>query len=142
EYAYNCFWDGNCAGSGSGTGTGGSTGGGGPAGGQPAGPLLWAACIITVVGAELSVQQVADLFATWYQAEQEVASLERMMAAMESNPGSVTAEMYAIYQLRLDLARQRRDDARSSVASSANLSGWALAGAALACSAAILAPTA
>jgi hypothetical protein len=140
DYAYNCFYDGNCPGGGGGGG-GGAGGGGGPAP-QEAGPLLWAACIVTLVGAELSVTQVADLFSTWYYAERDVTSAQRIMDAMAANPGSVSAEMFAIYQLRLDLAIQRRDDARSAMSSATTISGWALAGAALACSAAVFAPTA
>ncbi|MBB4638595.1 hypothetical protein [Longimicrobium terrae] len=141
DYAYNCFYDGNCPGGGGGGGSGGGGGGGGPAP-QQAGPLLWAACIVTIVGAELSVTQVADLFSTWYYAERDVTSAQRIMDAMAANPESVTAEMFAIYQLRLDMAIQRREDARAAMSSATTISGWALAGAALACSAAVFAPTA
>lgn len=140
DYAFNCFYDGTCSSSGS-SGGGGAPGGGAMPGTPDEGPLLWAACIVTVIGAELSVAQVGELFSTWYHAEREVASVRRMLDAMSANPGSVSPEMFAIYQLRLDMALLRRDDARSAISAATHVSGWALAGAALVCGAAIITPT-
>jgi hypothetical protein len=87
------------------------------------GPLLWAACVLAVVGSVYSVDQVADQFTAWYEAQHGLESAQRILDAIHANSASVTPEMIALYELRYDLAKQRRDDAVSAVTGATNTRG-------------------
>ncbi|HEX8394245.1 MAG TPA: hypothetical protein VF665_18015 [Longimicrobium sp.] len=140
-----CYDFGIC-GSDSGTGwTGGSTGGGGgdPAATSPyeQGPLTFAACVLAVTGSVYTINQVGNLFTEWWAAQKDYESAKRILDAIYANPGSVSQATVEVYELRLDLARQRLDAAIGAVKGGTDMTGFALLGAAVACGASAFLPT-
>ncbi len=103
------------------------------------GPLVWAACVLAVLGSTYSVWEVANEFQGWWDAHREYDMAWRTWYATYDDP-SIPDWEKAYNQLRLNQARQRENDARDDVSSATNASGWALAGAAVACGASMLIP--
>jgi len=141
---------------GDGDGDGGSDNGGWPSGGGDSadggdedpdqeqsaykeGPLLWAACILALMGSTYTVAEVAGKFEAWYKAYQDAEGAQRLwQATVQNNSPSSTQQLYE-YQYKQ--ARLRQEDARGDVASATNASYFALATAAIACGATALVPT-
>jgi hypothetical protein len=105
------------------------------------GPLLWAACILAVLNSAYSVDQVAGAFQSWWSAQKEFESTERLYNAIMANPDGVSTEVQQLWSFRLEYQRTRRNDAMSSVNGLVGGSYWALGAAAVACGAAAFAPT-
>ena len=108
------------------------------------GPFLWAACVLTVVGTAMSVDDVADKFVAWYDAHKDVVEARRTLnttLAMQRDgyyfdPGTIELLYY-----KLDQALKLRDDAVQDVEEATGVSVVTLLGAGLACGAAAAAPT-
>lgn len=102
------------------------------------GPLLWAVCILAVLGSTYAISEVAAKFEAWYKAYQDAEGAQRLwQATVQNNTDPVTQQLYE-YQYKQ--ARSRQEDARGDVASATNASYFALAAAALTCGATALIP--
>lgn len=148
-----------CTGGGGGTGgTGvdGGTGGGGSTGDSSGstsetgtgpfaeGPMLWAACVLAVIGGTYSVDVVADKFVAWYEAHRALVrarnaldyTLDLQRRGYYIDPASLELAYY-----RLDVATEARDAAVGAVEEATGVSILTLIGAGFACGAAAVAPT-
>jgi hypothetical protein len=108
------------------------------------GPLAWAVCVLTVIGGVYSVDQVADRFVEWWNAQQELQQLRRALdftLSMQRDGYEYDPAALNLLFFQVDEAVRRRDNAIGAVKDATNTSYLALAGAALACGAAALAPT-
>ena len=105
------------------------------------GPLLWAGCVLAVVGSGMAIDQVADAFKTWYDAAQNLQAEQRVMDSLHANQDNVDPGSYQVEQYRLEQAQQKAADAAGNVSSITNVSYVALAAAAVACGASVLMPT-
>jgi hypothetical protein len=139
-----------CTGGGTGSGsTGGGIGGTGTTSPNPyapkdefaEGPLLWAACVLAFVGGVVSVDDVADKFGGWWDAQQYLQRAQRNLELAQSAGTSVDPGVLEAYVLRRDLAIQRRDDAVGAVEDATGVSILTLIAAGVACGAAAVAPT-
>lgn len=102
------------------------------------GPLLWAVCILAIVGSTQSIWEVANKFEAWYKAYQDAEGAQRLwQATVQNNPDPVTQQLYE-YQYKQ--ARLRQDDAKGDVSSATGVSVVALVAAGLACGATALVP--
>jgi hypothetical protein len=133
---------------GDGGGTGSGSGGSGGTVSPPAaptpfneGPLAWAACVLAVLGATYSVDQVAGQFSDWWEAQRAYESAKRMLDAIYANPQGVSQETTALWEFRVEYQRDRVVAARSAVMDATNTSYWALGTAAVGCGAAAFLPT-
>lgn len=139
---------------GGGGGTGSGEGGGGGAGtgtiAPPAatpfdaGPFLWAACVLGIVGGTFSVEVVGDKFVAWYDAHQALVSARRALNAtlqLRRSGYWINPDAVALLELRVEIATERRDDAVGAVEEATGVSILTLIGAGLACGAAAAAPT-
>lgn len=130
---------------------GGETGGGGAGGtgsegdAEPApfteGPLLWGACVLAVSGAVISIDDVADKFADWWEAERAMRSARAALSFMYDSGYPYDPNALALAQYRLEQATQRRDDAAGAVRDATGVSFTALIAAGLSCGAAAFMPT-
>jgi hypothetical protein len=105
------------------------------------GPLAWAACVLAVLGATYSVDQVAGVFGDWWEAQRAYDSAKRMLDAIYANPQGVSPETTALWEFQVQYHRDRVVAARSAVVSATNTSYWALGTAAVGCGAAAFLPT-
>jgi hypothetical protein len=103
--------------------------------------LAWAACVLAVLGTTYSVDQVADAFTKWWDAQRAYESAKRTLDAIYANPQAVSPETAGLWEFRVEYHRDRRDAAMNAVSDATNTSYWALAGAAVACGAAVFLPT-
>ena len=122
-------------------GGGGATGSSIGTGEFAEGPLLWAVCVLAVLNSTHSVWQVADQFEAWWDAYRAYEVARRTWQATLDNPLSEAWET-ANAELKMQYARDRMNDARDAVSEATDASGWALAGAALACGATAIIPSA
>jgi hypothetical protein len=146
-----------CTGGGGGSGGDDGDGYGGPGGGEhdgddggsdpvepnayKEGPLLWGACMLAVLGSAYSVDQVADAFVAWWDAQQDYESAKRMYDAVVANYESVSPETIQLWEFRVTYAADQRDAAINAVSEKTNASYWALGAAAVGCGAAAFLPT-
>lgn len=142
-----CYDLGSCGGSGD-WDWGGGGGGGGTPSAEPTpydqGPLLWAACVLAVIGGTYSVDVVADKFVAWYEAHRALVAAQRSLNAVlgMQRDGAVFDEAYiALLAYKVEQAKQRRDDAVGAVKEATGVSVLTLLGAGVACGAAAVAPT-
>jgi hypothetical protein len=105
------------------------------------GPLLWGACILGVIGATMSIDQVSGAFKTWYDASRTLQMQKSVMQSLEANSGSVDPAFYALEEYKLLQAQQRADAAAEAVTDATNVSYLTLAAAAVTCGATFLIPT-
>jgi hypothetical protein len=109
------------------------------------GPLLWAACVVAVIGGTFSVDVVADKFVAWYDAHKALIrarnalnlALDYQRRGYYVEPASLELTYY-----RLDVATEARDAAVGAVEEATGVSILTLIGAGFACGAAVAAPTA
>ncbi|HKP75423.1 MAG TPA: hypothetical protein VJT67_07745 [Longimicrobiaceae bacterium] len=103
------------------------------------GPILWAGCVLAMAGSTLSVMDVLSAFQDWYSAYQNATGAYNLWQATIQNGASPETQQLYEYQYRQAL--QRQEDMKRAVSSATNISYLTLGGLALACGAAILAPT-
>lgn len=121
-------------------GDGGYGGGGSPApNAYEEGPLLWAGCVLALLGTTYSVWQVSDKFQTWYNAHRDAAGAQGLwQATVQNNADPYIQQLYE-YQYRQ--AHQRAEDAKGAVSEATRASYFALTASAIACGATALLPT-
>jgi hypothetical protein len=152
-----CGWTGGGGGGGGGGGDPSGGGGGGgetppgvcptwdpdcAAGSYDQGPLLWAACILTLTGSLVSVNDVAGAFQTWHEASGRLSVAERELLMVQENyPHAVDHATLLWAQSQRDQAQLWYNAAKSAVSSSANVSYLALGMAAVTCGASLFLPT-
>ena len=105
----------------------------------PQGPLLWAGCVLAMAGSTLAVADVMGAFKGWHSAYLNAVGAYNLWQATIQNGAS--PEIQQLYEYQWRQARQRQEDAKQGVSSATNISYLALGGFAVACGAAILAPT-
>lgn len=103
------------------------------------GPLLWTACVLAVLSSSYTVSQVADKFDTWYKAYRDTEGAYNLWQATVQNDADVYTQQ--LYEDKYQQARRRQEDAKGAVSEATGATGWALAGAAVACGASALIPT-
>ena len=128
---------------------GGGGGGGGDTGGPTPppeeapteyeqGPLLWAACVLGVVGSTVSIWIVSERFETWHRAYEDAAGAQRLWQVTVQNSDPITQQLYE-YQYKQ--ARLREQDAAQAINEATGASVLALGAAAVACGATLFIPT-
>jgi hypothetical protein len=108
------------------------------------GPLLWAACVLAVVGSTYTVDVVGSKFVAWYDAHRALVHAERALNAayeMMRDGYEFDPDAVRLLEFRVELAEQRRNDAVGAVEEATGVSVLTLLGAGFACGAAIAAPT-
>jgi hypothetical protein len=108
------------------------------------GPLLWAGCVLALVGGGMSVDIVGDKFVAWYDAHKALVSARRALdttlamqrAGYVINPADIELLFYKVEQATL-----RRDDAVGAVEEATGVSIVTLLAAGFTCGAAVAAPT-
>lgn len=123
-------------------GDGGEYGGGtspAPPSAYEEGPLLWAGCVLAVLGTTYSIWQVSDKFQSWYDAHRDAVGAQALwQATVQNNADPYIQQLYE-YQYRQ--AHRRAEDAKGAVSEATNASYFALTAAAIACGATALLPT-
>jgi hypothetical protein len=139
-----CYDFGICGGD-SGTGwTGGGGGGGG--GGDPTvapdeGPVLFAVCVLAMIGSLAAFDIVASSFTEWYAAWKDFTSAQRMLDAIEANNDAVDPAVREVWILRRDIAKTRMDGAVGTIHTATGASILTLGAASLACGMGMTMPT-
>jgi hypothetical protein len=105
------------------------------------GPLTWGVCVLAVLGSVYSIDQVADAFLAWWNAQKEFESAKRMYDAVVTNPELVSPETIQLWEFQVQYYKDRRDAAISAVSEKTGASYWALGAAGLSCGAALFLPT-
>lgn len=138
-----------CTGGTTGGGTGGTTGGGGGGTGTPSptptedpfedGPILFGQCFVAMLGVLAGTAAMLPTTDGIYQAAREHDSAKRMLQVVIQNGGD--AQTQALWEFRVEYARNRYNDAVGSFALAAGFTAIAVGGAAVACLPAALLPT-
>jgi hypothetical protein len=108
------------------------------------GPFLWAACVLAIVGGEVSVDVVGDKFVSWYDAHKALVAARRSLDVtlqMQRDGYVIDPAAIELLYYKVEQAGLRRDDAVGAVEEATGVSILTLIAAGLTCGAAAAAPT-